>query len=404
MRKYWKSISIAIITMVTIGSFYIQSAFAGSNYPEFMMETLHGDEAEVKNLTLYGDYRIENIKGDNFQITAEGTQYYSESSYLDRLHGRNMSQEMEELQKDYKSFMRGKLRESQLAENEVNAVYADVSSNTDRDKEFQVEILDKDSGGTTEFSADVPDGEKYSFIHVEQVHIVGDQIKLLTNNYVNGTSEGFATEIHVYDFDMNQKSLVHNEEIISYKDGTADQTMTSVYIPEGGSSLKSNSYAVFILEEWETGEDGEGIHYTDLSKSRVVSIHVETNEYAEFELPDEFQDLANTVKLEGSSLYFIDSSASGFEIMVYDLENQELDESRSLTIEQDNVDMHMGQPLTAIKDGKIYIVSYTDEEYIQANILVVDVQTGELVYEGQVKGNGGDTNDYTFHLFDMVIH
>jgi glutaredoxin-related protein len=128
MTKYWKSISIAVITVAAIGFFYIQSTLAGTNYPEFGIETLSGNEEAVEDLILDGDYREGNIKGDNFQITAEGTQYNGELSYFDRLDRDYRFPEMNQLQENYKDFMRGKQSMFQLAENERYLVYANINS------------------------------------------------------------------------------------------------------------------------------------------------------------------------------------------------------------------------------------------------------------------------------------
>jgi hypothetical protein len=402
MKKYWKSMSIAVITIVTIGFFYIQSTLAGSSYPALAFETVSGNEEVVEDVVIYGDYRQDNVVGDSFHLTAEGIQYNRDLSYIERLERGYRSPQMNELQEEYKDFMRGKHNIFQMAENEEDLVYADVNSGPDNEMEFQIEVLDKASDQSMEFTVDIPDEENYGYIYIEQVLISGDKAKVVTRNHANGTMDSFSAEIHVYDFDIGEQTLVNDETMISYSEGSAGQTMTSVFTLGDGST---NSHAVFVLEQWETGEDGEGMHFSDLAESKVISVDMETNEHSEFELPAELQDIAQTALLEDSILYFNHLGASGLEINAYDLETQEMDDNRSFTVKRDHLDMHMGQPLITIKDGKIYILAYTNEDFAQANLFVHDITSEELAYEGRIiekHGNAG-AMDNNFHIFDMAV-
>lgn len=161
------------------------------------------------------------------------------------------------------------------------------------------------------------------------------------------------------------------------------------------------------MEEWETDE--EGGYYSQFAESKVISIDMETNEFTEFVLPDTLQGVENTVLLENSQgdsmLYFPKNNEHGLEIVVIDLENEKMDEKRSFTFERDNINMNSGPPVTAIQDGKMYIITQTNEEYALSNIFVVDVQSVELLYEGQIKGLNGSVKsmEYFFHIFDMAI-
>ncbi|MFA1820913.1 hypothetical protein ACDX78_12135 [Virgibacillus oceani] len=404
MKKYWKSISIAVITVAAIGFFYIQSALAGVNYPEYKIKTLSGNEEELEDLILYGDYREGNIKGDNFQITAEGIEYNGEASYFDRLRTGFGFPEINQYQKKYKHFMRGKQSIFQLAENEHHLVHASVNSETESGMVLQIEVLDKDSNHTMEFTVDVPDNEKYSSVYIEQIYIAEEEVSVVTRNHVNGSIDSFSTEIHMYDIDIGEESLVNDEMVVSYSEGSGGRNMTNVFTPGNGSTLQSNSHAIFIIEQWERDENDEEGYYSQFAESKVTSINVETNEVSEFELPDELKDISHSVLLEDSTLYFTNQVENGLEITVYDLENQKLDENRSFTIERDN--MNMGSQVTAIKDGRLYIASQINESYAPANILVIDVQSGELVYEGQITGENGDMNPIgqSFHLFNMTVH
>src|SRR5690625_254849 len=363
------------------------------------MEKLSGNQEELEGLVLYGDYREGNIKGDNFQITAEGTQYNGELSYFDRLHTDFGFPEINQVQQKYKNFMRGKHSIFQLAENDNHLAHASVNSEIKSGMVFQVEVLDKDANHTMEFTVDVPDNEKYSTVFVEQIYIAGEEVSVVTRNHVNGSIDSFSTEIHVYDIDIGEESLVNDEMVVSYSEGSGGRNMTNVYTPGNGSTLQSNSHAIFIVEQWERDENEEEGYYSQFADSKITSINVETNEVSEFELPDELKDIAHSVLLEDSTLYFTSQVENGLEITVYDLENQELDENRSFNIETDQ--MPMGSPVTTIKEGRMYVASQSSEDYAPANIFVIDLQSGELVYEGQIKEEkrGMNTIRETYNVF-----
>ena len=56
MKRYWKIISICFVTLIVIGTFYIQSSFATSEHLKIEFEKVNGNEDELKNIMLYGDY------------------------------------------------------------------------------------------------------------------------------------------------------------------------------------------------------------------------------------------------------------------------------------------------------------------------------------------------------------
>ena len=60
MKRYWKIISICLVTLMVIGTFYIQSSFATNEHVKIEFEKVNGNEDEVKNVMLYGDYFVDH--------------------------------------------------------------------------------------------------------------------------------------------------------------------------------------------------------------------------------------------------------------------------------------------------------------------------------------------------------
>src|SRR5699024_10331431 len=72
MQKYWKTISMMIVIVLGIGTFYIHKAVTASQYPDFIIETVSGDEAEIDNIVLQGSYKRDTIE-EMVYITPDGS-------------------------------------------------------------------------------------------------------------------------------------------------------------------------------------------------------------------------------------------------------------------------------------------------------------------------------------------
>lgn len=131
MKRYWRLISVGIIIVLSVGTFYIQSSLAGNKFPDFVLQKKSGD-VEV---TLEGNYQGRHINR-NVRITAEGATYAEEYSFLDRIKGVPRDPNITRLQKDYRNFMRGKGNSIHMfAEDKDLLAYADMDyelSNEDR--------------------------------------------------------------------------------------------------------------------------------------------------------------------------------------------------------------------------------------------------------------------------------
>lgn len=106
MKKYWKVIVVIAIAVVGIGTFYVNSAISVSKYPEFVIKKQSGDETEIKSLVVEGTYSG-SVLNEGLKITADGSRYESDSSFIDLFKGYNPPL-IEQLQEEYRNFMRGK--------------------------------------------------------------------------------------------------------------------------------------------------------------------------------------------------------------------------------------------------------------------------------------------------------
>src|SRR5690625_141152 len=104
MKKYGKSLLIVAVIVFGIGTFYMQSALSASKYPDFKLRKLNGDEAEVEPVVIDGVYSLGSMNpiNERLQLTAEGSHYSREASYVDQINGDYQPFLIKQLQKEYR--------------------------------------------------------------------------------------------------------------------------------------------------------------------------------------------------------------------------------------------------------------------------------------------------------------
>src|SRR5699024_5092412 len=126
MQKYWKAISMMIVMVLGIGTFYIHKAVTASQYPDFIIETVSGDETEMSDLQLRGHY-LADTSDELVQISSGGSTYSSDLSYWEQLNGGLYNSPLiERLENEYRGFMRGKNVHGNLYKDGDFLAYADI--------------------------------------------------------------------------------------------------------------------------------------------------------------------------------------------------------------------------------------------------------------------------------------
>lgn len=106
MKRYWKIISICLVTLLVIGTFYTQSSFAANKRVEIEFEKVSGNEDEVKNVMIDGVYW--DRSSQPIQITNEETRDLNNQSFLQKLDRIHVPPMFDDLVKQQKNFMRSK--------------------------------------------------------------------------------------------------------------------------------------------------------------------------------------------------------------------------------------------------------------------------------------------------------
>lgn len=395
MKKYWIVMAISIMILAIIGTFYMQSIWAQDKKPVFMIETINGNEQEIEPLLLGGYYNdglnYLNYMGVDFEIDLEGIKYFGEQSFFERIneiYGGIGSERIKQLQKDHRYFMRGKhYNINAYFENEDYLAYGNVSYknpyDTSRELQFSVSVLDKQKDKTISFEHLVPNSGDFLYLDPMKVQVNGDQLYVITQNEMR---ENSSTHLHVYTFDIAEKKLL-NEEVLLETESKGNE-FTYVEKIYGSDPTQESEYVAFIKRIMEPSEEGfdetiqEDLVIYDLTANTTKVIDL--SDLTEYGYPD---------FLDEQTIYLTDTTDDGvLSISSYDIKSEQITvHKEGLTLDP-TVAKNIG-----FNDGKLYFVdSYVDNE-TPAHIMVIDLQNGETLYEGEIvpetqKGSVGKEN------------
>ncbi|MEC5424549.1 hypothetical protein QGM71_13695 [Virgibacillus sp. C22-A2] len=406
MIRYWKLISIVSVIVLAIGTFYIQSAVALSNYPRFVFQKISGDEEEVENIKLQGSYHDEGMQDGNLHITSDETVYYNELSFLERLGGVNQPSRITRLREEHRNFMRGKDRDlSMLYDDESMIGYANVAAGPfgsgNRDFEIKVEVLDKKSNSTTKFTVDLPEKERYRYVYVEDVQIVNGEMKVITRNYSYETNSD-NTEMHLYSLDIGGQKVVGDDVLITSSESYVGGAWSAVEFLDETHNLSSSKYIVYNINHWKDVQEKEGNYYQEKAGSEISAYHMETGKHIQFELPEEISQANYKASVDGSIIYFSIGTETGFEVIAFNMDRQKEESSQRLEITRPIVDIE--EDLIKVKDGKVYISSSNKAPDRESNISVIDLESGKLLYEGFIELEKQQSNrNYSLYIHQMIV-
>lgn len=391
MKRYWKLVTLTTLIVVIIGTLLIQKSLATSDFPEFVIKHQSGDQEEVKPLIISGDYVLDEATYMYTEISDEGTSYRNnESSYLYLLKEDYLQPEMKHLIKNYRSFMRGKHEEQihSFFEDQHVLAYVDLKSEYlstgvhQWSYTFGIEVLDKETKNKTKFDLAIPEVEKYDYLNIQAVQLINDELKIMTvNNFINNNGQFSRDEIHIYTVDLDTQKIVSDEAIDVTTTELASNQWHSMYGVHKGGDIGPNKYFVFISEKNEeiVLED----HYDyQMVDSQLIVYNLETSEQESIELPKEYGAEVYPELLSGSIVYFSKSEDHEIEVVGYDLESGQIETKQTFDLLEDE-----GDSFTQFlfMNDKIYIVQQLYEGKADSMIMIGDIQTGDILYEGIVE-------------------
>lgn len=403
VKRYWKLIILSFVTVIVIGTFYIQAGSAEKVNLHIEFEKVNGNEEELKDLIFYGDFLVGNMY-QPLQITTEETINPYGRTFLEQLSPQYNAPIFKDLINHHRSFMRGKeLIPNNFFEDENLLVYANVNGDfnhaPNRDGEFDIEVLNKKTEETISFKSDVPFIEKYDWMHMEDVQVVHNEIKLVVQGF--GIEGG--SDLRVYTFDVKEQLLVGNEPIVSFDSKENARTdirvmneLYSTITPQKYYAIHLETYEVQDVESEENAVTYEG--EPTVVANEILVYDIKNNEAKQLEIPDEMTESLYTASIFQSSIYIYTQSDHVIEVNQYDFEKEEWAEKQKFYYEQAKGDDN--EPFIKLMNGKIYMITLTNNGY---NLLIGDLNIGKPLYEGklQVKNQKEDPQRYRLYFNEI---
>lgn len=386
MKKYWKSTAVVICIVLSIGTFYVNSAMSAERYPEIAFQTISGDAEEVKSLVLDGSYIISsstNREGTDLKITTEGSSYNSRS-FLDQLT-EYYPTVIKELQEEYRTFMRGKnLSVNQYFEDNGFLAYANVnqkiSSLGSNKFTYDISVLNKVDDKTNSFKLEVPVEEGIEHIFIEDVQLIENKMHLITQNMVRNNSD-FYVENHVYEIDINSQKLISHKTLFKFNQ-VRENIHTNIRIVES-SPTTANEYIILLKTEEEMVEESESIRAKD-TKQEIISYNLITKEEELVNVPGLSLDENQLSFVREDTIYFTRVEEQELIITPYRLGEKQTEQNYRIQLHGSIEKEALEPPLINVKEDKLYIVSRQIDSSSSGDIAVIDLQTRKPLFEGQV--------------------
>ncbi|MER2180084.1 MAG: hypothetical protein ABS890_05535 [Carnobacterium inhibens] len=389
MKRYVKLIIIAVVILLSIGVYYIQPMFSADERPEFKIIANSGDETLSENMVLKG-YYSENVMlgmgiGDDIKITPKGTTYYSDSSnrFQSQLSGSDY-EKINQLQEDYRSFMRGK--EPSLAnffEDDTLLAYAELTTNNyssvTEDEEFKIEVLNKKTNKESSFSVDLPKGTNYSYMYIEDIEVANNQLIIVTNGY-SLNNENEQDEHHFYSVSLPNEKIEKDERLQLDLVNLDGKQIQYVELLSGMNTVQTSKFLVYRVE------NGDAQSETELYEAtyELIGVNIESGEQFLIDLSDEVgnQALSSAFSIEKDILYFYKKNKETITIYTYSLEQKELREMETAELSEAQKTALKEEITLSVHNGTAFFVNNDKIKGKDQQIMAFDLESGKAVFEG----------------------
>ncbi|OEH94557.1 hypothetical protein [Bacillus solimangrovi] len=395
MKRYWKIILFCMITVITIGTFYIQSSLADMDYAKVEFEKVSGNENELDELLLYGGHVAGNMH-KYLQISSKDTINLDVKNQSLLLGGTSIEPSYKELIEENRDFMRGKTLYYNLFYKDENLLaYANVKGKdfTQFPVEYllKIDILNKKSEETTSIQLDVPNDEEYDFLEVIEVQVVDGKLQV----FIRGSRFESGDELNVYTFDIDEQKLVNKELILARP--TTENYSSEIRLISDSYSIKPEKYLLIRTDIYNEETINTNPNKELVSKEMIV-YNLENNQSKKVNISDEKLESIHWATINDSTIFTSPQSESEFEISQYDIEKAQWKN----TIPMDLQDGSNGEdtPFMKIMNGKLYLIKSTNN--VQS-IYIRDLSSGELLYEGKlkVKNSNADQEYGRINIIDI---
>ncbi|MEH7401621.1 hypothetical protein V7148_11585 [Gottfriedia acidiceleris] len=397
MKRYRNLAVIAVVTTISLGTFFTKVAMSESKLPKFYLKTENGDSKYVKDLIIRGGYD----QGRSLSISTDGSEYKDNNSILSELDSDYYDlKKLDDLKKNERNFMRGKISSSQFYIDKDYAWYADVKGGKlggtyeHKNNHFKLYIdgLDLHNKDRYTFKIDIPGEENYSYINVEDVQLIGKDLVVTTyqNKTIDNNTKSDVnvdqTELVMYRINVNQKKIVDCKVINKSSNDQKTHTHTELQntISESDQTIPSK-FSVYKKSKLKDTVQTNGETTTEEISNEVFVFNLETDKEEPLNLSNEQKEQLkqSNVIIDKDNLYFITNGDKNLSVLKYNLNNKKVEGVPVLAskINGNNLSNYK------IIDGKLYAITNNVEGPEKSNkeFSITDLANGQSVFEGKIE-------------------
>lgn len=402
MTKYSKLFSILTICLLTLVGFTFYQAQGESTGPKVELVTSEGQEDELDSLQFLGqayDYGTNAYINTSFEFIDGDINYIEDTSLIERIDF-TFSTGINRHIEDYRSFMRGKARQSNLfTETDDYLLYtgmrSDVNWQAFSDNFLTISLLDKETEEETTHEVLLNGGIYQSVL---ATYINYPQLTIVTR----GANDDMDSNWLIYSFDLDDPK----EELTPVHNLGRTSESSTIHFSE--SKTKTGRFILF-----RTAEPGEtdGYDYVlDMIPTGYYVYDTHTEEVKEIPTSDE----EDTIILTDSDTVLVGNDLGDtIEWSNWDYEDDSLtplgeSDMISQTIGRIPVqyyDTTFNQGLQLI-NGRIYALEQesTEESMTRPLFQVIEQESLDTVFSGYFNVNSvADTSQMDIELFDYTF-
>lgn len=384
MKKYVNLVVFTIFIVITISYLYIDANNVSRYFPNFHFKTIAGDEETIKDLVITGDFHYDYFGFEPFRIDTEGTAYFRHEPFFKKLNGYYKQKDIERLQREYKSFMRGKDEFSGLFyETEHLLVYGSVSYDvwSLNSEQFEIAVLDKETNETISFQTPIPNIDDYLYLDTRKIFVIDDEVFIVTVNERAGNNEDvYLGEVYVYTFDINERQLTYTEKIGEIEHQNADNDGYSdvqILLDDQHANVMLFEYDVTYMEESTNDMFAESIEI-----DHIMKYDLKTHEKEEITIKE--TKLGVPIAFVEDELFFVEVDRQKLFVTNYHLQKDSIIDR----LEAGTVSMYFSygelyEPL--VEGGKFYCIPTFIDESMESTVTVIDLLNFDVIYEGKVE-------------------
>ena len=379
---------LSLLLLTVLGGFYVQPLLAKEEPLRIGIETVSGDEAVLDGLLYYGTAHSQ-WETTTLSFDSSGLRH-SETQRQDAFFQDYAESAVQVWRDEYKAFMRGKRPfEGNYAETEGNLYYTAADNDG-----FLIATLDKADKTVVETLLAYPEKKEKTYYNVNSTDFLDGKLIISYSRY-DEYSNDRGTDILIYDLDSGMQEEHFAFDIPA--DFTGYQSVTTSVLTQGDQK------AIFVMERLEE-TDSEATEYV----APVVSLSFKrydwtTKEWSTLAAEEALvDDLSYAIK--DGIFYQLQHTDQEWSIQPLDLMQ---DQVRDKIILQNTADWEETVDMNwqiLVSDNRIILTENYLEPDRASQLAVFELQSGEMLYSGEINATFVDAKKIDLLYFDKIIY